>query len=169
MMKLLVPVDDSGNSLQALRHVLAEYRRNPAIDIHLLNVQPPFSANVRRWIDRKTIDEAHVEASQQALQPSRLMLDEFRVPYSVHLAVGPKAESIAGFARELRCDHIVIGTGRRNSLMRAIAGSVTNELLELTTVPVTAVAGESPSVWERYGIPLGVGSGLAWLLVTAFE
>lgn len=169
MLKVLVPVDGSSNSLHAVRHVLSEFRRNPAIDIHLLNVQPPFSGNVRRWIDRKTINEAHGEASEQALRPARQMLDEVCASYSVHLAVGGKASSIAEFARQLQCDHIVIGTARKNSLMRAIEGSVTNKVLELTTVPVIAVAGDPPSVWERYGIQLGVGGGLAWLVVAALE
>ncbi len=169
MLKVLVPVDGSSNSLHAVRHILSEFRRNPAIDIHLLNVQPPFSGNVTRWIDRKTINEAHVEASELALQPTRQILDEVSVPYSVHLAVGAKASSIAEFAQQLQCDHIVIGTARKNSLMRTIEGSVTNKLLELTTVPVIAVAGDSPSTWQRYGIQLGVGGGLAWLLVAALE
>lgn len=169
MLKVLVPVDGSSNSMHAVRHVLSEFRRNPAIDIHLLNVQPTFSGNVRRWIDRQTLNEAHVEASEQALQPIRQVLDEGGVPYSVHLAVGVRASTIAEFARQSQCDHIVIGTARKNSLMRTLEGSVTNKLLELTTVPVVAVAGDSPSAWERYGIPLGVGGGLAWLLVAALE
>ena len=169
MLKVLVPVDGSSNSLHAVRHVLIEFRRNPAIDIHLLNVQPPFSTYVTRWIDRKTINEARLEASEQALRAPRQMLDEACVPYWVHLAVGGKASSIAELARQLRCDHIVIGTARKNSLIRTIEGSVTNKVLELTTVPVIAVAGDLPSTWERYGIQLGVGGGLAWLLVAALE
>lgn len=169
MLKVLVPVDGSSNSLHAVRHVLSEFRRNPAIDIHLLNVQPPFSRNVTRWIDRKTVNQAHVAASEKALQPIRRMLDEVCVPYSVHLAVGGKASSIADSARQLQCDHIVIGTARKNSLTRTIEGSVTTKVIELTTVPVIAVAGEPPSTWERYGIRLGVGGGLAGLVVAALE
>lgn len=169
MLKVLVPVDGSRNALHAVRHVLGEFRRNPAIGIHLLNVQPPFSRYVTRWIDRKTINEAHVEASEQALLAIRQMLDEARAPYSVHCAVGAKASLIAEFARQLRCDHIVIGTARKNSLTRAIEGSVTNKVIELTTVPVVAVAGDPPSTWERYGIQLGVGGGLAWLVGASLE
>ncbi len=169
MLKVLVPVDGSSNSLHAVRHVLCELRRNAAIDIHLLNVQPPFSTNVTRWIDRETIKEAHLEASELALRSARQMLDEVSVPYSVHLAVGGKGRVIADFARELRCDHIVIGTARKNSLLRTIEGSVTNRLIELTTVPVIAVAGDPPSKWERYGLQWGIGGGLAWLVVAALE
>ena len=169
MLKVLVAFDGSSNALHAVRHVLSEFRRNPALDIHLLNVQPPFSNNVARWIDRKTMNEAHVEASEQALRPARQLLEESGVPYSVHLAVGRKADSIAESAHQLQCDHIVIGTARKNSLVRTLEGSVTNRVLELTTVPVIAIAGDPASTWERYGIQLGVGGGLTWLVVAALE
>lgn len=44
---------------------------------------------------------------------------------------------------------------------------MTNEVLELTTVPVVVVAGEAASKAERYGIPAGFGAGLVWLVVAA--
>jgi nucleotide-binding universal stress UspA family protein len=169
MLKVLVPVDGSRNALHAARHVLAEFRRNPSLDIHLLNVQPPFSSNVARWIDRQVIKEAHVEASELALRPTTQLLDEAGVPHSIHLAVGDKARLIAESARQLGCDHIVIGTGRKNSLIRTIKGSTTNKVIELTTVPVIAIAGDPPSRGERYGIPAGLGGGLGWLVVAAAE
>jgi len=167
MLKVLVPVDGSCNSQHAVRHVLGEFRSNPAMDIHLLNVQPPFSRYVTRFVDRKAVSAAHYEASQKALQPIRQMLDEAGVPYAVHFAVGDKATSIARAAQQLRCDHIVMGTARKNSLIRTVEGSVTNKVLELTTVPVVAIAGDAASKVERYGIPVGVGAGLAWLVVAA--
>ena len=167
MLKVLVPVDGSSNSQHAVRHVLREFRSNPAMDIHLLNVQPPFSRYITRWVDRKAVNEVHAEASEKALRPIRQMLDEAGAPYAVHLAVGAKATLIAQAAQQLGCDHIVIGTARKNSLIRAVEGSVTNEVIELTTVPVVAIAGDPASKVERYGIPVGVGAGLAWLVVAA--
>ena len=44
-----------------------------------------------------------------------------------------------------------MGTARKNSLIRTVEGSVTNEVLELTTVPVVVVAGDAASKAERYG------------------
>lgn len=167
MLKVLVPIDGSSNSQHAVRHVLREFRSNPAMDIHLLNVQPPFSRYITRWVDRKAVNEVHAEASEKALRPIRQMLDEAGAPYAVHLAVGEKATLIAQAAQQLRCDHIVIGTARKNSLIRAVEGSVTNEVIELTTVPVVAIAGDPASKVERYGIPAGVAGGLAWLVVAA--
>lgn len=169
MLKVLVPVDGSSNSLHAVRHVLGEFRSNPAMDIHLLNVQPPFSRYITRFVDRKAVSEVHHEASEKALQSSRQMLDDTGAPYAVHLAVGERATSIAEVARQLRCDRIVIGTARKNWLIRAVEGSIINKVIELATVPVVVIAGEPASKVERYGIPAGVGAGLAWLVVAATD
>ena len=167
MLKVLVPVDGSSNSEHAVRHVLSEFRSNPAMEIHLLNVQPSFSRHITSFVDRSAVNEVHHEASEKALRPIRQMLDEAGAPYAVHFAVGDKATSIAQAAQQLRCDHIVMGTARKNSLIRTVEGSVTNKVIELTTVPVIAIAGDAASKVERYGIPVGVGAGLAWLVVAA--
>ena len=49
MLKILVPVDDSSNAQHAVRHVIAEFRKNPAFEVHLLNVQAPFSRHVAQF------------------------------------------------------------------------------------------------------------------------
>ena len=43
MLKVLVPSDGSSNSLYAIRHVIDEFNKGQGLEIHLLNVQPPFS------------------------------------------------------------------------------------------------------------------------------
>jgi len=87
----------------------------------------------------------------------------------VHLKLGRKAQAITDTAKELGCDHIVMSTARKNSLTRMLEASVTNRVLELTTVPVAVIAGESVSRLERYGIPAGVGGGLALLMLAAAD
>lgn len=167
MLKVLVPVGGSSSSRQAVQYVIDEYRSNPALEIHLLNVQRPFSSHITQFIDSAVVSEAHQDASQEALRPIRQMLDSVGAPYSVHCAVGDSATSIAAAAEQLQCDHIVISSERKNSMIRAVEGSVTNKVLELTTVPVVAIAGDPASKLERYGIPAGVGAGLTWLVVAA--
>ncbi len=169
MLKVLVAVDGSNNSLLAVQHVLEEFKNNPALDIHLLNVQRPFSSHITRFVDRTAVIDEHREASEQALQPSRQLLDAAGARYTVHRAVGEKALSITSTARQLGCDHIVLGTARKNSLIRAVEGSVTAKVLELTTLPVVAIAGAPASKVERYGIPTGIGAGLALLAAAAAD
>jgi YjbE family integral membrane protein len=169
MLKILVPVDDSRNAQHAVRHVIAEFRKNPAFEVHLLNVQAPFSRHVAQFAARKDRDAYHREQSEIALAPLRTLLDGARVPYAQHVKVGRKAETIAEEARRLKCDHIVIATARKNSLTRMFEASVTNRVLDLTTVPVEVIVGDAVSKLERFGIPVGIGAGLGALALLAID
>ena len=63
----------------------------------------------------------------------------------------------------------MLATARKNSLTRMIESSITNRVLDLTSVPVEVVVGDSVSRLERYGIPVGVGAGLGTLMLLAFD
>jgi nucleotide-binding universal stress UspA family protein len=141
------------------------FLKNPALEVHVLNVQPAFSRYIARFVSRKNIRDYHREQSNTALAPVRRVLDQFGVPYSVHIEVGKKAEIIANEARRLRCGQIVMSTARKNSLTRMIEDSTTNRVLELTEVPVEIIAGDSVSAMERYGIPAGIGAAVAAMLM----
>ena len=165
MSKVLVPVDDSPNAQHAARHVINQFLKNPQLEVHLLNVQPPFSRHIGRFVSKKNRTDFHRDEGEKALAPVKRLLDGFGVPYTPHIHVGNKAEIIADSARRLGCDRIVMSTARKNSLTRMIQDSVTNKVLELATVPVEVIAGDAVSKLERYGIPAGIGAALALLLL----
>lgn len=167
MSKVLVPVDGSRNSQYAVRHVVNEFAKNPAMEIHVLNVQAPFSRDISRFSSKWNRQDFHREEAEKALKPIRQLLESHGVPYVVHIEVGRKAQVIADTARRLQCDHILMSTARKNSLTRMVEDSVTNRVLELTTVPVEIIPGDVISPWERYGIPVGLGTALALSLVAA--
>src|SRR3990167_5501747 len=167
MLKVLVPIDGSRNCQFAVKHVIKEFMNNTAMEIHLLNVQPPFSSYVARFVSRKSLHDYHRDESEKVLSPVKQMLDGFGIPYSAHAEVGERAKAITDTARRLRCDHIVMSTARKNSLTRLVESSVTNKGIELTSMPVAIIAGEEASKWERYGIPAGVGVGVALALLLA--
>jgi hypothetical protein len=50
-----------------------------------------------------------------------------------------------------------------------VESSVTNRVLDLTSVPVEVVVGDSVSKLERYGIPAGIGAGIGALLLLAAD
>jgi Ca2+-transporting ATPase len=167
MLKVLIPVDGSRNCQFAVKHVIKEFMNNTAMEVHLLNVQPPFSRDIARFVSRKSLHDYHRDEAEKVLGPIKQMLDGFGIPYSVHAEVGERAKTITDTARRLRCDHIVMSTARKNSLTRLVENSVTNKVLELTSVPVEVIAGDAVSKWERYGIPAGVGAALALMLAAA--
>lgn len=169
MLKILVPVDGSRNARHAIKHVIAEYRRHPGFEVHLLNVQTPFSRHVAQWVPKRDREAHHKAEAEAALAPLREMLEGASVPFAQHIRVGRRAETIADEAKRLKCDHIVLATARKNSLTRMVESSVTNRVLDLTSVPVEVVVGDSVSKLERYGIPLGLGAGLGTLMLLAFD
>ncbi len=164
MLKVLIPVDGSSNCRFAVKHVIKQFMNNTAMEIHLLNVQMPFSRDIARFVSRKGLQEYQRDQAETALRPVRQMLDGFGIPYSVHTEVGDKARLITDAARRLRCDQIVMSTARKNSLTRWVESSVTNKVLELTSVPVEVIAGDSVSKLERYGIPAALAAAVALLL-----
>ena len=167
MQKVLIPVDGSRNSQLAVRHVLKEFMNNTAMEIHLLNVQSPFSREIARFLSRKTLLDHHREQAENTLSPLKKMLDAHGVPYSAHTDIGDRAKCIVAAARRLRCDLIVIGTARKNSLTRLVENSVTNQVIAQTSVPVEVIPGDAVSGLERYGIPAAIGAAAALLLVAA--
>ena len=169
MVKLLVPVDGSPNSEFAVRHIVKQFMNNTAMEIHLLNVQPPLNRHISSFVSRKALNDHHRDEADKALRPVRQMLDGFGIPYSVHVEVGDKAQTIAAAARRLRCDRIVMSAARKNSLTRLIEDSTTNKVLERTPVPVEVIAGDFVSPWERYGIPVALGSAIALLLAAVAD
>lgn len=169
MPRILVPVDGSRNSEHALRHVVNEFRQHPGMEIHLLNVQPPLSRHVARFIGRNTRDSFHHDEAEKALRPARQLVERFGVPYSAHVRVGAKGTAIVDEARRLGCNRIVMGTARKNSLTRMLEDSTTNKVLEQTSVPVEVIAGESVSNLERVGLAAGLGAALALLIAAVAD
>jgi Ca2+-transporting ATPase len=162
--KVLIPADGSPNCEFAVKYVIKKFMNNTAMEIHLLNVQPPFSSNIARFLSRKTLHDHHRDEAEKALRPIRQMLDGYGIPYSVHAEVGDRAQTITAAARRLRCDQIVMSAARKNSLTRLVENSVTNKVLELTSVPVEIIAGNTVSNYERYGIPAAITALLALFL-----
>jgi len=167
MQKILVPVDGSKNGAHALRRVVTQFLGDPSLEVHLLNVQAPFSRHIAQFVSKRSRDDFHREQAEKALAPARELLAHHGVPFSAHVRLGEKAKMIVDEARRLRCERIVMATARKNSITRMLEDSVTNKVLEQTSVPVEIIAGDDISPLERWGLPAGLGAAIALLLAAA--
>lgn len=165
MLRVLVPSDGSPSAQYGVRHVVSEFMKNRDLEIHILNVQRPFSKHIGRFVSKRNRVEFHQEQAEAALKPVRQALDSSGIPYTVHTETGDKADCIADAARRLHCDRIVMSTARKSSLIRWVEDSVTNKVIERTTVPVEVIAADAASTLERVVIPAGIGTGLALLWI----
>jgi len=164
--KVLVPIDDTTNSLRAVKHAIDRYVANHDIEVHLLHVRAPFSELVAKFSSRGDRESYHWEAAQRALGPARALLQDCGVPYTVHIEAGDKAAIIDRVATDLGVEAIIMGTARKNSLTRLIEDSVTNRVLHVTRVPVQVVVGPAVSKFELAGVSAAIAALVALFVVT---
>lgn len=168
MKRILIPVDGSPNSLFAVRHVIAEFLQDSAMEVHLLNVQTRFSRHIGRFFSRKDLDSLYHDKAEAAIAPARDLLQRHGIPSASYYKTGDRAKVIASEAHRLHCHHVVMSTARKNSLTRMLENSTTNQVLELTKVPVEVIAGDTAPRLERWGVPgLGIGALIGLLLAAS--
>jgi YjbE family integral membrane protein len=165
--RVLIPVDGSANAAHALRHVVRRHVAGP-LEVHLLNVQAPFSRHIAQFVPSRTREAYHREQAEKALAPARALLSRHSIQFTEHLRLGDKAPTIAEEAKRLRCDRIVMATARQGSLLRMLQASVTSAVLDRTRIAVEVIAGNRLPAVERYGVPAGIGVAIT-LLVLAIE
>lgn len=141
MLKVLVPVDGSKNSDRAIAHAIGFIANSKApVELHVLNVQLPIvSGGVRMFFKHEEIEAYYQDSGQEALRAARERLDQAGQPYVQHVRVGPLGETIAAYAKEQRCDQIVMGTRGLGALSGMVLGSVATKVIHLADAPVTLV------------------------------
>ncbi len=140
MSTILVPVDGSECSLQALHEVIRQAKGASSLEAHLLNVQPRiFPEETLIYLPADKIDSYYYEQGSKALEPAEAELRKAGVAFVLHRAVGPVAETIVQKARDLGADVIVMGTRGHSGLAGILLGSVASKVLHLSEVPVTLV------------------------------
>lgn len=138
--KWLIPIDESAPSLHAIQYVINEAtQREAKPEILLINVQAALPADISRFINTDTINDFHREAGERALAPSRNQLDSANLDYSVHVLVGDAAQTIVNFAKDNNCTLIIIGSHGFGSIAGLLKGSITTNIVHLSSVPVLIV------------------------------
>ena len=139
-MKILLPVDGSELSLEAVRFAVRMLLAGLHGDVVLANVQEAASLyEVLVAHDPEVIDRVSAEAGVHALQGAQALLDAAGVEYECEVAKGDPAHTIVDIAERFGCDLIVMGARGQSSLRSAMLGSVSNEVLHASAVPVVIV------------------------------
>ncbi len=142
MKRVLLPIDGSECALKGVALVIAKrslYSNPDDLDIHLVNVQAPFSRDVSRFASRSQMVDFHREESEKLLREACELLDAAGAKYTCHHLVGKVDETIADLAEALHCDQIVMGTHGRGALKELLVGSITLKIVHLSKNPVLLV------------------------------
>ncbi len=142
MLKWLVPVDGSESAVHAVSHMIDKLSWfKDGVEIHLLNVQHPmpYGNRVSSVLGKDKVAQYHHDEGIAALQPARAKLDAAKIKYVFHIGVGEPAEIITSYAKEQKCDQIVMGTRGMGALSNMVLGSVATKVLHLSDCPVLFV------------------------------
>ena len=137
--RVVLPFDASPSAARAVAYGIELWRRNPALELHLVNVQGEVSGDVSRFTSSGSVDSYHREQGEAALAPARKLLDDAGVKYVVHMEVGPPAQEIARVAARVHGDLIVMGTRGLGSVAGSLLGSVAQGVAQVSAVPVLLV------------------------------
>ena len=139
-MKILVPVDGSDLSLQAVRFALRMAQEGLDAQVVLANVQEP--ATLYELVvahDPQVIGDISAAAGAHTLAAAQALLDQAHVAYQCEVATGDPAHTLIDIVERYQCDLVVMGASGMSALRSAFLGSVSNEMLHAAGVPVMIV------------------------------
>ena len=138
MLKVLIPIDGSDNSLHAVAYLVqsaALYQEPP--ELHLLNVQRPFPGTIRGVHEQA--EQHHHDEGIKALAGARQLFDAAGLKYVYHISVGDAGETIAHFVKDQQIQQVVMCPRGAGAIANMLLGSVTTRMLHLVDVPVLLV------------------------------
>lgn len=141
MEKILVPVDGSVSSENAVKFAMLRAKHNPDAHLFLLNVQepPPAEVMVEAGIAPATWEASLQEAGRGLMETACKMLEAEGVRYTTSVAVGHPVEQIAARVRDLGCTSVIMGTRGMSALANLVLGSVAMRVVHALDCPVTLV------------------------------
>jgi nucleotide-binding universal stress UspA family protein len=137
MTRVLVPVDDSEGSEEALGHADSAF---PDAEIVLLHVVDPIDSGY----DAESVMLGHSEnwyASQEETAEELFERARERTgrEFETAIEVGRPAREIVEYAEREDVRHVVMGSHGRSGVARILLGSVAETVVRRSPVPVTVV------------------------------
>jgi nucleotide-binding universal stress UspA family protein len=139
-MKILVPVDGSDLSLEAVAFAIRMARAGLDSRVVLANVQEP--ANLYELVvahDPQVIEQVSAAAGAHLLGRAEALLSQAGISFESEVRLGDPAHTLIDILEEFGCDLVVMGASGATGLRTALLGSVSNEVLHAAGVPVMIV------------------------------
>lgn len=139
-MKILLPIDGSAASLDAVRAALALVADGLRASVVLANVQEP--ATLYEMLlahDPEVIEQVSAKAGLHLLEAAEVLVNAAGVDYEREVASGDPAHTLVDIVERFGCDLVVMGARGLGSHTAALLGSVTQSTLVHATVPVLVV------------------------------
>lgn len=139
---ILVPIDGSTSSDEALRHGI-DLARHYDARVHLVYiVDTGFRGRYHEVGDIEAVEEAIERAGEEALDEALERVKGSSLSVEVHVKHAIPHRGIVDISREIDADLVVMGTARRLDECRNLIGSATDRVVRMSAVPVHVVKAE---------------------------
>jgi len=134
-MRVLVPVDGSPPSDEALQYAIEQFADDEFVALYVMDpVDGATAWGPASGEDWLSTAEQHAE---NVLDNAAETATEAGVEMTTDSTVGRPANAIVEYAQENGLDHIVIGSHGRDGITRVLLGSVAETVVRRASVPVT--------------------------------
>lgn len=139
MLNILIPVDGSEHALLAVRHALRLVGAGLKARFVVANVQAP--ANLYEMVvahDPVVLQKVNEDAGHDLMRPAVQLLQAAGVSVTQEVATGDPAQMLVDIIETHGCDAVVM-MAHGGGLRAAVLGSVSQEMVQISPVPVTLV------------------------------
>jgi nucleotide-binding universal stress UspA family protein len=139
-MKIVLAAVGSRFTKKALAFLTAQNRVDPQADeLLVINVQPAVPAQVKTFAGAAAVNAWHRDEAQKVLAPIERFLARHEIAYRTKWVVGRAPDEIIRLATDQKAGMIVMGTHGYGVLGRAVMGSVAQQVVHGSPVPVLLV------------------------------
>ena len=139
-MKILIPLDGSELALDAVHHALRLHSEGLRASFVLATVQEPDSVYDMLMVpDAEARESVNQSVGLQALASAEALFNAAGLAFEHEIRSGYPATMLIEIAEDYGCDAIILGAKGTGTLRSALLGSVSQAILNASTVPVTIV------------------------------
>jgi nucleotide-binding universal stress UspA family protein len=151
-MNILLPVDGSAASLEAVHHAIRLVRDGLKASFVLANVQEPSSLYEMMVVhDAQALRQMALEAGEHAIAQADALLNQADIEHQTEVASGDPAHTLLDIAERYQCNVVIMGAHGMGDSSAAL-GSVAQTLLRTAAIPVMIVRRpEMPEPAEELG------------------
>jgi len=138
--KILLPVDGSDSSLEAVRFAIQLVRSGLQATFVLANVQEPtYLYEMVLAPDADVLERVSGAAGSHSLEAAQALLQSAGLTFESEVASGDPGHVLVDVIERYQCDAVVMGARGMGALRQALLGSVSQSVLHDSPVPVTIV------------------------------
>jgi nucleotide-binding universal stress UspA family protein len=140
--RILVAVDGSSHSAKVAKAVIQHvsvYKEMPELHLAYVHLPVPTMGGLIRPIGHEALQRYYREEGEDALRGAKKLFDRAKLACTMHIVVGPIAESLTSEAKKLKCELIAMGTHGMGAVSGMLLGSVATKTVHLARCPVLLI------------------------------